>query len=492
LTDPWFATIEETAARLHAREVSALEVTTAALERIDRHDSAINAFLTVSADVALLQAQAADRRLAMGDAGPLTGIPMAIKDIISTRGIRTTCGSRMLETYVPQFDAHVVERLQKAGAVLLGKTNMDEFAMGSSNENSAFGPVRNPWDIERVPGGSSGGSAAAVAAGEATFALGTDTGGSIRQPAALTGVVGVKPTYGRVSRFGAVAFGSSLDQIGPLARSVRDAALVLQCIAGHDTRDSTSLDMPVPDYLSGMTGDIRGLKVGVPSEYFKGGMQAGVEGVVRSAIEHLAGLGASIHEVSLPHTDYALSTYYLISPAEAMANLARFDGVRYGFSVSGEDIWDAFAHTRDAGFGNEVKRRILLGTYALSSGFYDAYYRRAQTVRTLVQRDFTRAFEQVDALISPTSPTTAFRLGERIDDPLAMYLSDVFTVPINIAGICAISFPGGLADGLPVGVQLIGRPLGEDVVLRLADAFQRTTDFHLDRPHSAFTREAVA
>ncbi len=485
MSDALFSTIEETSTALRSGKVSSVELTTRALETIDRLEPALNAFLTITAEVALLQASEADGRLAGGTAGPLTGIPMAVKDIISTRGVRTTCGSRILDTYVPQYDAHVVERLRAAGAVLLGKTNMDEFAMGSSNENSAFGPVHNPWDLERVPGGSSGGSAAAVASGESVFTLGTDTGGSIRQPAALTGVVGLKPTYGRVSRFGVVAFGSSLDQIGPIARSARDAAIVLEAIAGHDPRDSTSADLPVPHYLESMTGDIRGLKLGVPKEYFGGGLQPGVERVIRDAIEVFRAQGAEIEEVSLPHTDYALSTYYLISPAEAMANLARFDGVRYGLSEPGEDLWDAFARTRDAGFGKEVKRRILLGTYALSAGFYDAYYRKAQQVRTLVRADFDSVFSRVDALVCPTTPSTAFRIGEKVDDPLEMYLSDVYTVPVNIAGICAISIPAGRVDGLPVGLQLLGRPMGETAILTLAGAFQRVTAFHTEYPAAA-------
>jgi aspartyl-tRNA(Asn)/glutamyl-tRNA(Gln) amidotransferase subunit A len=452
------------------------------LRRIDSIDAEVHAFLLTTPDVALLQAREADRRIARGEAGPLTGIPMALKDILSTRGIRTTCASKILESYVPQYDAGVVERLRLAGCILLGKTNMDEFAMGSSTENSAFGPVRNPWKLDRVPGGSSGGSAAAVAVGEAVFALGTDTGGSIRQPAALTGTVGLKPTYGRVSRYGLVAFGSSLDQVGPITRTVGDAALVLGAIAGHDRRDSTSLNTPVPDYAAALSGDVRGLKLGAPIEYFGGGMQPEVEATVRQAIDVYRDLGAEIEQVSLPHTDYALSTYYIISPAEAMANLARYDGVRYGLSVPGEDIWEMFGRTREAGFGKEVKRRILLGSYVLSAGFYDAYYLKAQKVRTLVRRDFEKAFSGVDALLAPTTPSVAFPIGEKTDDPLEMYLSDVYTVPINIAGNCAISIPAGLAHGLPVGLQIIGPPLGEETVLRVAHAFEAVTDHHLQYP----------
>jgi aspartyl-tRNA(Asn)/glutamyl-tRNA(Gln) amidotransferase subunit A len=406
-----------------------------------------------------------------------------MKDILSTRGIPTTCGSRILERYVPQFSATAVERLEAAGAVLLGKTNMDEFAMGSSNENSAYGPVRNPWDLDRVPGGSSGGSAAAVASGEAVFAIGTDTGGSIRQPAALTGTVGLKPTYGRVSRHGLVAFASSLDQVGPITRSARDAALVLETIAGHDSRDSTSLADPVPTYTDALTGDLRGLRLGVPAEYFQEGTDPDVERVIRVAIETFRELGAEVDEtVTLPHTHYALSTYYIIAPAEAMANLARFDGVRYGLSLPGEDLWEMYAATREAGFGREVKRRILLGTYVLSAGYYDQYYRKALQVRTLVRQDFESIFRTHNALLAPTSPTTAFRIGERTADPLQMYLADVFTVPVNIAGNCAVSVPAGFAGGLPVGLQIIGPPLGEDIILRVADAFQRTTSHHLARP----------
>jgi aspartyl-tRNA(Asn)/glutamyl-tRNA(Gln) amidotransferase subunit A len=452
------------------------------LRRIDSIDAEVHAFLLTTPDVALLQAREADRRIARGEAGPLTGIPMALKDILSTRGIRTTCASKILESYVPQYDAGVVERLRLAGCILLGKTNMDEFAMGSSTENSAFGPVRNPWKLDRVPGGSSGGSAAAVAVGEAVFALGTDTGGSIRQPAALTGTVGLKPTYGRVSRYGLVAFGSSLDQVGPITRTVGDAALVLGAIAGHDRRDSTSLNTPVPDYAAALSGDVRGLKLGAPIEYFGGGMQPEVEATVRQAIDVYRDLGAEIEQVSLPHTDYALSTYYIISPAEAMANLARYDGVRYGLSVPGEDIWEMFGRTREAGFGKEVKRRILLGSYVLSAGFYDAYYLKAQKVRTLVRRDFEKAFSGVDALLAPTTPSVAFPIGEKTNDPLEMYLSDVYTVPINIAGNCAISIPAGLAHGLPVGLQIIGPPLGEETVLRVAHAFEAVTDHHLQYP----------
>jgi aspartyl-tRNA(Asn)/glutamyl-tRNA(Gln) amidotransferase subunit A len=480
--EPAYLTMSEARELLARRETSSVELTQSLLGRIASMNAEIGAFLTVTSDVALSQAKQADHRLAAGDAEPLTGIPMALKDILSTRGLTTTCGSRMLQNYVPQYSATVVRRLSESGAVLLGKTNMDEFAMGSSNENSAFGPVHNPWDLSRVPGGSSGGSAAAVAAGQAYFALGTDTGGSIRQPASLTGTVGLKPTYGRVSRFGVVAFASSLDQVGPLTRSVRDAAAVLRVIAGRDPLDSTTIEAPVPDYELDLSGDVRGLRLGVPREYFGEGMEAGVERAVRSAIEIFRRLGADIVDVSLPHTEYGLSTYYVIQPAEAMANVARYDGVRYGLSIEGQNIWDLFARTREHGFGSEVKRRILLGTYALSSGYHDAYYLKAQKVRTLVRRDFDEAFTKVDALIGPTSPTVAFPLGSRSSDPLQMYLLDVYTVPINIAGLCGISIPAGFSQGLPVGLQIIGKPLGEATILRAADAFERATTFHREHP----------
>jgi aspartyl-tRNA(Asn)/glutamyl-tRNA(Gln) amidotransferase subunit A len=480
--DTAYLTISEARELLARREMSSVELTRSVLGRITAMNAEIGAFLAVTGDVALSQAKQADHRLAAGNAEPLTGIPMALKDILSTRGLTTTCGSRMLQNYVPQYSATVVRKLSESGAVLLGKTNMDEFAMGSSNENSAFGPVHNPWDLSRVPGGSSGGSAAAVAAGQAYFALGTDTGGSIRQPASLTGTVGLKPTYGRVSRFGVVAFASSLDQVGPLTRSVRDAAMVLRAIAGKDHLDSTTIDASVPDYELALTGDVRSLRLGVPREYFGEGMEPGVERAVLRAIETFRELGADIVDVSLPHSEYGLSTYYVIQPAEAMANMARYDGVRYGLSIEGQNIWELFARTREHGFGSEVKRRILLGTYALSSGYYDAYYLKAQKVRTLVRRDFDEAFQKVDALIGPTSPTVAFPLGSRSSDPLQMYLLDVYTVPINIAGLCGISIPAGFSQGLPVGLQIIGKPLGEATILRAADAFERATSFHREHP----------
>jgi aspartyl-tRNA(Asn)/glutamyl-tRNA(Gln) amidotransferase subunit A len=480
--NPHTLTIEQIAEAFRARTLSSVELTSALLSRIERLNPRLNAFITVTGDLALLQARRADDLLAHGDAGPLTGVPVALKDVLSTEAIPTTCGSRILEGYVPQYSATVVTRLYDAGCVCLGKTNMDEFAMGSSNENSAFGPVHNPWDQRLVPGGSSGGSATAVSAGLAPFALGTDTGGSIRQPAALTGVVGLKPTYGRVSRFGLVAFASSLDQIGPLARSVRDAALVLETIAGPDPLDSTTIDASAERYTAGLTGDVRGLRLGVPVEYFGGGLDRSVRAALETALTLFRDLGASVESISLPRTDAALSTYYIIAPAEAMANLARFDGVRYGLSCQGHDIWELFGGTREAGFGTEVKRRILLGTYALSSGYYEAYYLQAQKVRTLVREDFAAAFEKVDALITPTTPTAAFPIGAKSDNPLEMYLSDVYTVPVNIAGLPGISIPAGFAGGLPLGLQIIGPALGEQIVLCIADAFQTHTNHHLQRP----------
>ncbi|GAC1401826.1 MAG: Asp-tRNA(Asn)/Glu-tRNA(Gln) amidotransferase subunit GatA [Chloroflexota bacterium] len=482
-----YLTISEAGALLRRREISSVELVRDHLERIDKLNPALNAYLSVTPDFALVQAARADAKLARGEGNPLTGIPMALKDIMSIRGVVTTCGSRMLEDYIPQYTCTAADRLFHSGAVMLGKTNMDEFAMGSSTENSAFGSVCNPWDTSRVPGGSSGGSAAAVAAGTAIFALGTDTGGSIRQPAALTGTVGLKPTYGRVSRNGLVAFASSLDQIGPFGRCVKDVATVLQCIAGHDEFDSTSLNAPVPDYVSHLNGDLRGIRLGLPIEYFEEGMDPGVAGVVEEAIRTLRSLGATVVDVSLPHTLYGLSTYYVISPAEAMSNLARYDGVRYGLSVPGGDIWELYDDTRAKGFGREVKRRILLGTYVLSSGYYDAYYLKAQQVRTLVRRDFTQVFTKVDALITPTSPTVAFPLGEKMDDPMQMYLSDVYTVPANIAGVCGISIPCGFHKDLPVGLQILGAPLGEATILRVAEAYERSTDFHFQHPTLAVT-----
>jgi aspartyl-tRNA(Asn)/glutamyl-tRNA(Gln) amidotransferase subunit A len=477
-------TIAEARALLDRGEITSVQLTQALLDRIVAVDNQVRAFLAIDDENALEQARIADeqRRAAQGQASLLHGIPLAIKDVISTEGLTTTCGSRMLEEYVPPYDATVITRLKDAGAVLIGKTNCDEFAMGSSTENSAYFPTRNPWNLARVPGGSSGGSAAAVAACEAPAALGTDTGGSIRQPASLCGVTGLKPTYGRVSRYGLVAYASSLDQIGPFARTARDCAILLGAIAGADPSDSTCAPQPVPDYLAALGGDIRGLRLGVPREYFVEGMEPGVAAAIRAAVATLAENGVEIVEVSLPHTKYALPVYYLLAPAEASANLARYDGVRYGLRADGADYWDALAATRGAGFGAEVRRRIMLGTYALSAGYYDAYYRRAQQVRTLIRRDFQQVFEQVDLLAAPTSPTVAFPIGERTDDPLAMYLADVCTLPINLAGLPGLVVPCGFSEGMPVGLQLIGRPFDEATLLRVGDSYQRVTDWHTRLP----------
>lgn len=479
-------TISEALHKLDSGEVSAVELTQAHLERIERLEPAIRAFLTVTGERALEQARAADERRAAGERAPLLGIPLAIKDVLCTEGVQTTCGSRILEGFVPPYNATAVQRLFDAGAVMLGKTNTDEFAMGSSTENSGYFVTHNPWDLERVPGGSSGGSAAAVAARMAPGALGTDTGGSVRQPASLCGVVALKPSYGRVSRYGLIAFASSLDQVGVFGRTVEDAARLIQVIAGHDPLDSTSMPTPVPDYLAALKeeDDLKGLRVGLPKEYFIEGMQPEVEAAVRAAVDTLAGLGAEVREISLPHTAYSLSVYYLIAPAEASANLARFDGVRYGPRIERGEMWPTYKATRGRGFGPEVKRRIMLGTYALSAGYYDAYYLKAQKVRTLIKGDFDRAFEQVDVIATPVSPTTAFRIGEKTDDPLAMYLSDVFTLSASLAGIAGLSVPCGFdGQGLPIGLQLLGPAFGEDVVLRVGHRYQQATDWHTRMPN---------
>ena len=483
MTELYKLSIHEAGAMLRARQISSVELTRVHLDRIRAVDDKVKAFTLVTDDLALQQAREADHHFENGDTvSALTGIPLAIKDVICTQGITTTCGSNMLKDFKPPYDATVMERLNAAGAVMLGKTNMDEFAMGSSTEHSAFFPTHNPWDLERAPGGSSGGSSAAVAAGMAMGALGSDTGGSIRQPAALCNVVGLKTTYGRVSRFGLVAFASSLDQIGPFARSARDAALILQAIAGPDPRDSTSSPQGVPDYSANLNGSIKGLRIGVPEEYWVQGTQPGVEKAVRADIEKLREMGAEVGEVSLPHTKYGVPVYYIIAPAEASANLARYDGVKYGYSYRDtNDMWEALEKTRQYGFGQEVKRRIMLGTYALSSGYYDAYYKRAEKVRSLITEDFTRAFEKFDVLVSPASPSVAFKIGE-ISDPYEMYLQDVFTIPANLAGNCGVSIPGGFSQGLPVGLQLLGNFFAEDTILRVADAFERVTDYHTRWP----------
>jgi len=477
-------TIHEAHRLLKAKELSSVELTRSVLERIQQVEPKVRALVTITDELALKQAQKADEFIAAGDLNPLTGIPVLIKDNMCTKGIRTTCSSKMLENFVPPYDATVVEKLKESGAVIVGKSNMDEFAMGSSTEHSAFFPTHNPWDLSRVPGGSSGGSATAVAANEVIYALGSDTGGSIRQPSGFCSVTGLKPTYGRVSRYGLVAFASSLDQIGPITQDAYDCALVMNAIAGYDDRDSTSVPYQVPDYTQCLTADLKGLRIGIPREYFVEGMQTEVETAMRDAINKLEELGAKVEwEVSLPHTPYALAAYYIIAPSEAMANLARYDGVKYGFSYQDTDnMWEALEKTRQYGFGAEVKRRIMLGTYALSAGYYDAYYLKAQRVRTLIRQEFDQAFEKFDAVVTPTSPTVPFKIGEKVDDPLQMYLSDVCTLPINIAGVPAISIPAGFADGLPIGMQIIGKPFGEETLLKIAYAFQQATDWHKRKP----------
>ena len=483
-------TIHQATQWLRDGTISATQLVSQVLDRIYAVDNEVKAYLTLTPELALEQAARADEVLsaarAAGDIEEvpvLTGIPIAIKDIIHVQGVPTTCGSRILNGFVPPFQATVVDRLQAAGAVILGKTNTDEFAMGSSTENSAYFTTHNPWDLDRVPGGSSGGSAAALAAGECLGAIGSDTGGSVRQPAAFCGTVGIKPTYGRVSRYGLVAFASSLDQIGVFGKDVTDAAILLGAIAGYDRLDSTSVDTFVPDYRSALTEDLRGLRVGVPREYFLPGMQPAVEQAVRRAVDVLRQLGARVVDVTLPHTELALPVYYLIAPAEASANLARYDGIRYGLSVPGEALRDGYLQTRGQGFGAEVKRRIMLGTYALSAGYYDAYYLKAQQVRTLIKQDFTEALREVDVLACPTTPTTAFRIGEKAADPLSMYLSDIFTLSVNLAGICGLSVPCGFdGDGLPIGLQLMAGAFSEETILRAAYAYEQATDWHRRRP----------
>ncbi|MCX6031193.1 MAG: Asp-tRNA(Asn)/Glu-tRNA(Gln) amidotransferase subunit GatA [Chloroflexi bacterium] len=487
-------TLHAAATLLRAGEITATELTEAMLDRIYAVDNDVKAYLTLTPEVALEQAAEADAAIAAArkedavDRLPLlTGIPLAIKDVITVEGVPLTAGSKILEGYVPPYNATVIEKLAAAGAVILGKTNTDEFAMGSSTENSAYFTTRNPWDLTRVPGGSSGGSAAAVAAGECLAALGSDTGGSVRQPASLCGVVGIKPTYGRVSRYGLAAYASSLDQIGSFGKDVTDAAILLAAIAGYDPRDSTSVDAPgiriQETGIRRQEAGVRGLRIGVPNEYFIPGMQPEVEAAVRAAVEVMRGLGAEVREVSLPHTDLALPVYYLIAPAEASANLARYDGIRYGLSAPGATLWDTYRQTRGQGFGPEVKRRIMLGAYALSAGYYDAYYLKAQQVRTLIKRDFDEAFRQVDVIACPTTPTTAFRIGEKVADPLQMYLSDVFTLSVNLAGICGLSLPCGF-DGnrLPIGLQLIAGAFEEETILRAAYAYEQATEWHLRKP----------
>jgi aspartyl-tRNA(Asn)/glutamyl-tRNA(Gln) amidotransferase subunit A len=470
-------TARELAEKIEAREVSAREVAEVANRRVEEVEEEINAFVTTTPELAIRRAESVDARLQNGGVKPWEGVPLAVKDVLSTRGVRTTCGSKILENFEPLYDASALLNFGE-DLIVVGKTNMDEFAMGSSTENSAYGPTRNPWDLDRVPGGSSGGSAAAVAAGEGWWALGTDTGGSVRQPAALCGIVGLKPTYGRVSRHGLVAYASSLDQIGPMTRDVRDAALLLQAIAGHDPRDSTSANVEVPDYLAELEGGVRGLRIGVVKELTQ---EEGIEPGVREIVENVAGrleeAGAEVGEASLPHSGYALPAYYIIAPAEVSSNLARFDGVRYGLRVPADGVHEMYRRTREEGFGDEAKRRIMLGTYALSSGYYDAYYAQAQKVRTRVIEDFRNAFSRYNLLLSPTSPTVAFEIGARVDDPLAMYASDICSIPPNLAGIPAISVPGGLSGGLPVGIQLMGDHFTEGLLLRAARAVEEVAGF---------------
>jgi aspartyl-tRNA(Asn)/glutamyl-tRNA(Gln) amidotransferase subunit A len=474
-------TIHEAHELLKGRQLSSVELTQAYLERIQQVDPKVRALVTVTGELALAQAKQADKLIAEGKSGPLTGIPLAIKDVICTRGVRTTCSSKMLEDFVPPYDAMVMEKLNAGGIVMVGKANMDEFAMGSSTENSALFVTHNPWDRDRVPGGSSGGSAVAVAAREAAGALGSDTGGSIRQPAGFCSVVGLKPTYGRVSRYGLVAFASSLDQIGPLTQDVTDCALILNAISGHDKRDSTSVPEPVPDFTQCLKTDLKGMRLGIPKEYYVEGMQPGVAAAMQAALKKLEELGANLEETSLPHTPYSLAVYYIIAPSEASANLARYDGVKYGYSYNAATMWESMEKTREKGFGPEVKRRIMLGTYALSAGYYDAWYVKAQKVRTLIRREFDAAFEKYDALVTPTSPTVPFKIGEKTDDPLAMYLSDVCTLPANIAGVPGISIPAGFVDGLPVGMQIIGRHFDEETILRVAYAYEQAAGWHKRR-----------
>lgn len=476
---------------LRQGDFSCRELVEAHLDRIQRLDIDLNAYLFIDGEGALKRAETADRQLAewrksrQSEPPPLLGIPIAVKDILCVKGMPCTCGSKILEGFVPPYDATAVEKLLNAGVIILGKTNTDEFAMGSSTENSAYGVTRNPWNRERVPGGSSGGSATAVAARLTLAALGTDTGGSVRQPASFCGVSGIKPTYGRVSRFGLVAYGSSLDVVGAFGRDVQDVAIIFEQIAGADRRDATTVDLPVPPIQLGQNTDLDSLRIGVPKEYFIPGMQPEVEQAIRQAILHLQELGAVVEEISLPHTEYALPVYYLIAPAEASANLARYDGIRYGQRISAETMWDIFYRTRGKKFGAEVKRRIMLGTYALSAGYYDAYYGKAQKVRTLIKQDFERAFQRVDVIAAPVAPTTAFPFGEHTDDPLAMYLEDVFTLPANLAGVPALAFPVGFdREGLPIGLQLMGNYFQEELLFRIAHAYQLTTDWHLRSPMS--------
>ena len=478
-------TIHELHDKLIKGETTSEAITESVLGRIKAVDGKVKAYITVTEEIARAQAWEADKRIKAGDtSSPLLGIPIAVKDNMCTDGIKTTCASKILGNFVPPYDATVVRNLKQAGYVLCGKPNMDEFAMGSSTENSGFFITKNPWDIERIPGGSSGGSAAAVAAGECIGSLGSDTGGSIRQPASCCGVVGLKPTYGRVSRFGLVAFASSLDQIGPITKDVTDAAILLNVISGHDAKDSTSANIPAPDFTKALRRDVKGLKIGLPREYFIEGMDPEVEKAIKEAVKTLEGLGAKVVEVSLPHTDYAVATYYILATSEASSNLARYDGVKYGFRAEApKDLMEMYMKTRDQGFGSEVKRRIMLGTYALSAGYYDAYYKKGQQVRTLIKRDFDEAFKTVDVIATPTAPTAAFKIGEKSSDPLRMYLSDIFTISVNLAGIPGISVPCGFTSGnLPIGLQLLGKHFDEETILHAAFAYEQTKEWHTRRP----------
>jgi len=476
-------TIKQIQQGLAQKEFSSVEITQQYLDRIEAHNSTINCFITVTDELALQQAKTADAVIARGETGALTGIPIAHKDIYCTDGIRTSCASRMLDNFIAPYDATIIEKFRQGGAVMLGKTNMDEFAMGSSNENSYYGAVANPWDFERVPGGSSGGSAAAVAASLAPAATGTDTGGSIRQPAALCGISGIKPTYGRVSRYGMVAFGSSLDQGGPLSRSAEDCAILLQAMAGFDPRDSTSIDRVVPDYSEHLTDDIKGLKIGLPKEYFAEGLDADVAKVIETAIQEYRRLGAEIIDIELPNSNLAIPVYYVVAPAECSSNLSRFDGVRFGHRCENPaDLEDLYKRSRDEGFGDEVKRRIMIGTYVLSAGYFDAYYLKAQQLRRLIKQDYEKAFERVDVILCPVTPEVAFKRGTKTDDPVSMYLQDIYTLALNLAGLPGMSIPAGFSEGLPVGMQLIGNYFEEPRLLNVAHQFQQATDWHLKTP----------
>lgn len=476
-------TLEESIGAIDKGDIAPSDLTNDVLQRIRSVEDKVRAYVTVNSEEALIQAKITEERLNKGGKQALTGIPIAIKDNICTEGVRTTCSSKILENFIPPYESTVTEKLKESGYILIGKTNLDEFAMGSSTENSAFGHTRNPWDIARVPGGSSGGSAAAVAADMCIAALGSDTGGSIRQPAAFCGVVGLKPTYGRVSRYGLVAFASSLDQIGPITKTVKDSAILLNIISGHDPYDSTSANLPVPDFTASLGQDIKGMKIGVPKEFFIEGLDKDVNESVKKAIRQLESLGAIPVEISLPHTGYAVAVYYILATSEASSNLARYDGVKYGLRVEGEDLLDMYMKTREAGFGAEVKRRIILGTYALSSGYYDAYYKKAQQVRTLIKQDFDKAFEKVDAIVTPTTPTPAFKAGEKTDDPLQMYLADIFTISVNLAGVPGISIPCGFtSNNLPIGLQIIGKQFDEETILKISYAYEQSTDWHKRKP----------